>query len=148
MKALGLLARRELSEAQLRDRLARHGYEPTAVDGAIERLRRERAIDDRRTAEAIARREVSGKRHGRSRAQLAIERAGIDRAAATRALDEVFSSIDDEALLQAALAKRLPAGSSIARGDDRQLQRLYRYLVGRGFEPERVIALLRARQER
>jgi hypothetical protein len=30
--------------------------------------------------------------------------------------------------------------------DDREFNRLYRYLIGQGFEPDRVLALLRKRK--
>src|ERR1700730_9502564 len=64
---LKMLGRRELSEAQVRQRLARKGHEPDAVDAAIERLRAERAIDDVRVAEAIAHAETTVHRRGKLR---------------------------------------------------------------------------------
>ena len=66
-----------------------------------------------------------------------IERAGIAKATAKRAIDDVFDGIDDDALLEASLAKRLRGRDTIA--DDREFQRLYRYLVGQGFESDRVL---------
>ena len=45
---LTLLARRELAEAQLRTRLARRKFDEEDIDAAVARLRRERAVDDRR----------------------------------------------------------------------------------------------------
>ena len=44
---------------QVRQRLARKGHEPDAIDAAVARLREGRAIDDTRVAEAIARTETS-----------------------------------------------------------------------------------------
>ena len=41
------------------------------------------------------------------------------------------------------LAKRLREGKTIA--DDREFNRLYRYLVGQGFESDRVVTLLKSR---
>ncbi|MGH9347404.1 MAG: RecX family transcriptional regulator, partial [Vicinamibacterales bacterium] len=46
LSGLEMLARRELSEAQLRARLARRRLDPDDVDAAVSRLRRERALDD------------------------------------------------------------------------------------------------------
>ena len=83
---------------------ARH--EPT-IDAAVARLKAERAIDDGRVAEAIARTEVTIKRRGRLRVERQIESAGIAPATARRAVDEVYGELDDEALLEAALDKRL-----------------------------------------
>src|SRR5438093_2175826 len=124
---LKMLARRELSEQQVRQRLARKGYPPDAIDEAVTRLRHERALDDARVAEAIARTETSIRRRGRIRVQLQIQKAGIDKSTAKRAIDEVFAAIDDNALIETALHKRL-RGREIA--DDRESRRLYRYLAG------------------
>jgi regulatory protein len=137
---LKLLARRELSEQQVRQRLARRGHDEDAIDDAVTRLRAERAIDDARTAEAIARTETTLHRRGKRRVRMQIERAGIASSVAKRAVDETFQSIDVDALLDASLAKRLHGRDTIA--DERELQRLYRYLVGQGFDPDRVLARL------
>jgi regulatory protein len=144
--ALKLLGRRELSEAQIRQRLTRRKHDADAVDAAIERLREERSVDDVRVAEAIARSQTSLRKRGKLRVRLQIERAGIAAATARRVVDEVFADLDGDALLDAALAKRLRLGDDIA--DDRAFNRLYRYLVGQGFEPDRVMALLRTRRVR
>jgi regulatory protein len=142
--ALKLLGRRELSEAQIRQRLALRKHDPDAVDAAIERLREERSIDDVRVAGAIARSQTSLRKRGKLRVRLQIERAGIAAATARRVVDEVFADLDGDALLDAALAKRLRPGHAIV--DDRGFNRLYRYLVGQGFEPDRVMTLLRTRR--
>lgn len=142
--ALKLLARRELSEAQVRQRLTRRRHERDAVDAAIERLHEEKAIDDVRVAEAIARSETALRKRGKLRVRLQIEQAGIAAATARRVVDEVFADLDADVLLDAALARRLRRGDDIA--DDRTFNRLYRYLVGQGFDPDRVIALLRTRR--
>lgn len=135
-----MLARRELSERQVRQRLARKGHDPDLIDDAIARLRAERALDDARVAEAIARTETAIKRRGRLRVRMQIERAGIARDVARHAVDEVFGGLDDAALIEASLNRRLRSGQRIE--DDRQFQRLYRYLVAQGFEPDRVLAVL------
>jgi regulatory protein len=138
---LKLLARRELSEQQVRQRLARRGHAEDAIDEAIARLREERAIDDARTAEAIARTETTVRRRGKLRVRLQIQRAGISAAVAKKAVDATFASVDLDALIEASLAKRLRRRQTIA--DDREAQRLYRYLIGQGFEHDRVEAVLR-----
>jgi regulatory protein len=141
---LKMLARRELSEMQVRQRLARKGHQPDDVEAAVARLREERAIDDARVAEAIARTQASIRGRGKLRVRMQIERAGIEKATANRAIDEVFAAVDDDALLEAALARRLHGRPTIA--DDRELQRLYRYLVGQGFESDRILKALNARK--
>jgi len=140
---LKMLGRRELSEAQVRERLARRGHEPDSVDAAVARLLEERAIDDVRVAEAIVRTQSSTRGRGRLRVLREVERAGIAAALARRAVDEVFGGLDPDALLEASLAKRLARGEPVA--DEAEFRRLYRYLMGQGFEADRIIAALKAR---
>jgi len=142
---LKMLARRELSEAQIRQRLARKGHSQSEIDEAVERLRGERAIDDTRVAEAIARTETSIKRRGKLRVRMQIQRAGIGQDIAKRAIAEVFSGIDDDELIEASLRKRLRQRETIA--NDREFQRLYRYLVGQGFETDKIMRALERKRK-
>jgi regulatory protein len=142
LDGLKMLARRELSEAQIRQRLSRRGHDPESIDAAVGRLKSERAIDDVRVAEAIARTETTVKRRGRLRVRRQIEQAGIDPPTARRAVDEVFNGIDDQVHIEAALAKRLRDRTRIA--DDREFQKLYRYLIAQGFEADSVMRTLAA----
>jgi regulatory protein len=137
-----MLARRELSQAQVRDRLTRRGHEAGSVDDAIARLTAERAIDDGRLAEAIARAEVH-RRHGRRKVLQRMEHAGLERSLARQAVARVFAAVDEKALIEAALDRRLRDGRSIE--DDAELRRLYRFLVGQGFDGDLAIRALKAR---
>jgi regulatory protein len=143
---LKMLARRELSEAQIRQRLARKEHSADDIDAAIARLREERAIDDVRVAEAIARTETSIRKRGKLRVRMQIERAGIAKAIARKAIDDVFGGIDEGAQIEAALSKRLHGRDTIA--DDREFQRLYRFLIGQGFEHDKALSTLRNHNER
>jgi len=140
------LARRELSEAQVRQRLARRGYALDEIEAAIARLLEERALDDKRVATAIANTQTRVRGRGRLRVKRQIEAAGISASLAQDAVDAAFSDIDSDALLAAALDRRLQGRAAIA--DDREFQRLYRYLVTQGFDSDRVLAALRSRRAR
>ena len=139
--ALRMLAGRELSERQVRRRLARRGFDAPEIDAAIARLLQDRSLDDERAARAMAHAETSLKKRGRLRVKQRLQAAGIAPAVAQRAIQDTFEAIDVDALMSAALGKRLRGRDRIA--DEREFQRLYRYLVGQGFEPDRVLALLR-----
>lgn len=141
LTALKMLARRELSEAQVRQRLRRRQHDPDAIEAALARLKSDRSLDDERVAGAIARSETNLKKRGRHRVIRRIEAAGIASSIAKRVVDDTFAALDGDTLLAQALARRLRGRSRIE--DDREFQRLYRYLVGQGFEPDRVMALLR-----
>jgi regulatory protein len=141
LTGLRMLARRELSESQVRQRLARREYEPEAIDAAIERLKENRSLNDERVAGAIARMEAGIRKRGRVRVKRQIEAAGISSSIAQRAVDEVFEDVDADALVAAALDRRLHGRERIA--DQREFARLYRYLLGQGFESDRVLSTLR-----
>jgi regulatory protein len=141
LAALKMLARRELSEAQLRQRLARRQHDEVAIDAAVARLKADRSLDDERVAGAIARSETGLKKRGRYRVTRQIEAAGIAPSIARRVVEEAFAAIDADGLLTEALGRRLRGKTRIE--DEKEFRRLYRYLVAQGFEPDRVLALLR-----
>jgi regulatory protein len=143
-EGLRLLARRELSEAQLRERLVRKTFEPSDIDDAVARLRRAGALDDLRVAVAAARTEALVKRRGRFRIRRHLTELGIAADTITRALDDVFSAIDETMLIEAALARRL-RGPRARVEDASHFRRLHQHLVRQGFEPSAVTALLRRR---
>ena len=142
--ALAMLARRELSEAQVRERLARREHEPTAIDGAVERLKAAGAVDDRRVALAAARTEAQIRSRGRARVVQRVRALGIDPGLAAQAVDEVFAAVDENALLERALARRL-RGPAARITDPSHYRRLYQQLVRQGFSPSAVSRALRAR---
>ena len=143
LTALKQLARRELSEAQLRQRLSRRKFSPDDIDTTIARLLQDGSLDDARVAGAIARSQLSLKKRGARRVRREIEAAGIASALAERAVAEVYGEVDGEALLAAAIDRRL---GTRRLDDDREMARLYRYLVGQGFESDRAMVALRKRR--
>jgi len=56
----------------------------------------------------------------------------------------VFQDIDPDALLSASLQKRMRGRDRIA--DDREFQRLFRYLSAQGFDSDRILSHLRKLQ--
>ena len=141
-----MLARRELSEAQVRQRLTRRGHPDDSIDDAVARLRESRSLDDARAAGAIARTEALVRRRGRGRVRQRLAAAGITGAVADRAVEEALAGVDQDALLGSLIERRLRDRPTIA--DEAEFRRLYRYLIGQGFEPDRVLAQLRARRSR
>ena len=137
------LARRELSEAQVRTRLIRREFGPDEIDAAVARLQRERALDDSRTAMACARTEALVKRHGRLRALRQLDGLGIARDVAGAAIAEVFGDLDEDLLIRQALDRRLRHGQSLE--DPATIRRLHRYLLAQGFDATRVYAAIRSR---
>ena len=141
--ALVLLGQRELSEAQLRARLLRRGCDPDAVDEALARLRAERTLDDRRVARAAARLEATVRGRGPARVRQRLQSIGIDADTVREAVAETFQDVDEDALLDAALGRRL-RGQALDTLDERARARLIRALVGQGFSLSAVLKRVRS----
>jgi regulatory protein len=139
-----MIARRELSEAQVRDRLARKGFADDAIEDAVTRLKDERTIDDARVAAAIARTETGIRKRGLLRVRQRLAAARITGSLADAAVEEIAGQVDLDAMLTQALERRLRGRETIA--DEREMARLYRQLTAQGFERDRVLRLLRARR--
>jgi regulatory protein len=136
--ALTLLSARELSEAQLRTRLRRREFDAAAIDEAVARLKEDRTLDDRRVALALARMESAIKHRGRSRVIQKIRQAGINSDTAEDAVQEVFEEVDESALLDRALERRL-RGKTPKELDDKGRARIVRGLVAQGFRLEAIL---------
>ena len=145
LTALRMLARREYSEHQIRDRLTAREFEAEEIGEAVARLTEQRSLDDRRVAGAMARLELLVRRHGRLRAERTMKEAGLSPALIREAIDATLADTDADELVAAALARRLRHGQAIE--DDKHFQRLYRYLVGQGFGTGQALATLKAHRK-
>ena len=108
------------------------------------RLRHEGALDDARTAAAIARTRVALKRFGPRRVRRDVEAAGIAPDLAAAAVEAAFDGADPAATVDDELTRRL----GVADGpiDERTAARLYRRLVTHGHDPELVSRAIRSRR--
>ena len=141
--ALTLLSARELSEAQLRTRLKRRQIDGDDIDAAVSRLKSDGTLNDRRVAVALARMESAIKHRGRARVLQKIRQAGIDGDLAESAVREVFEEVDESALLDRALERRL-RGKAPKDLDDKARARIVRALAGQGFQLDAIFKKLRA----
>jgi len=136
--ALTLLSARELSETQLRARLRRRELPPDDIDVAVTRLKTDGTLSDRRVAIAIARMESAIKHRGRARVLQKVRQAGIDGDTAEHAVREAFEEVDETALLDRALERRL-RGKIPNELDDKGRARVIRGLIAQGFGLEAVL---------
>lgn len=141
---LAMLSRRELSEAQVRERLRRKEHPAEAIDAAVGRLKEARALDDRRVALAAARTEAQVRSRGRGYVIRRLQYLGIAAELAEEAVNEVFGALDEQALLDRAIARRLRGPSARIR-DAGHFRRLLQQLMRQGFPASQVIAALKAR---
>lgn len=138
--ALALLARRELTAFELRERLLRKDVSPAEADEITARLLADGTLNDKRSAVAIARTQATVKARGRIRIEHELKARGVAPDIARAAIDEVFGELSEPELLERALRKRLRSGHI---ANQAQFRRLYAYLVRLGFSTEQVVALLK-----
>jgi regulatory protein len=139
--ALALLARRELSVAQLRERLLDRDHSPGDVEDAVARLLESGALDDGRVARAYARTAANVKGRGRLRITKELLAMGIARDVVAVAVAEVFGELDERALIDRAIRKKLRSGRKPSTIQERA--RLYQFLMRQGFSPAAVSAAMR-----
>ena len=140
--ALRRLARRDHSEEELRRALARKGHEVDVVARVLTRLRGERALDDRRFAEAFSRSRLAHYGLGRQRVRQDLRRRGVPKATVEAGLKEALADVPEEQVVDK-LARRY--WSAHTRDVPAQrLRKLWAFLVRRGFPPDLVQDRLRA----
>jgi regulatory protein len=127
---LRILNYRFNSEAELRAKLDRKEFPRDAIDAAIERLRREKWLDDERFAAAFVRMRLR-KGIGRLRIKRELQAAGVDSATIAQALE--IPDHDDRAAAITSARKRLAV---LRRRDDDDAirQKLVAYLFRQGYE--------------
>ena len=140
--ALTMLSRRELSEAQIRTRLARKEFEDDEIEVAIERLRQDGTINDRRVALAAARLESTIRHRGRARVIQKLRTLGLAAEVVESAVNEVFEEVDEGALLDRAFERRL-RGQAPKDLDEKGRARIVRGLAGQGFSIDAILKRLR-----
>ena len=138
---LTLLGRRELSVHQLRSRLVDREHTPEEVDEAVAKLLENGALDDRRVARAYARTASKIKGRGRLRVTRELQALGISREIIAEAVADVFADLDERALIDRAIQKKLRGGKKPTTMQERA--RLYQFLMRQGFTPAAVSTALR-----
>jgi regulatory protein len=141
--ALSLLARRPLTEAELRGRLAAAGHAADVCDAVCRRLSEHGYLDDARLAEEyiVARAVRLG--HGPDRLIAALVRRGLDEDVATGAWRRLVErgDLDPHDLLRDQVVRRLaPYGP---KPDRRAYARVYNALLRSGFPADDVTEALR-----
>ena len=136
-----MLASRELSVEGVRVRLHDRGYPPDEIASAIERLIESGALDDGRVARAFARTAATVKHRGRLRVMRELLQMGIDSGVASEALGEVYGELDERALIDDALRRKLRGRTRL--NDQQEHARIYQFLMRQGFSPAGVTAALR-----
>lgn len=129
--ATGRCARAELCRADLRSKLLARGLAPADADALLDRLERERYLDERRYAAAYVHDKLTYDRWGRLKVRQALRLKGV----AAEAVDEALAAVD-EADYRAGLDALMAAKRLTVKAPDAYTLRLklLRFAAGRGFE--------------
>jgi len=124
-------AHAEHCEQEMRDKMKRWGMDPEAQNRVVERLTKERYIDNERYARAFVKDKVRYNKWGRRKVQQALWMKRIDDDIQQRVLDE----IDDEEYLKVLVPLLKQKRKSIKAANDYELnQKLVRFALSRGFD--------------
>ncbi|GAA0909152.1 recombination regulator RecX [Rothia nasimurium] len=139
-KALGLLARREHSRRELRQKLERGGFAREETTAAVERLEGQGYQDDRRFAESLLRTRV-GQGYGPARIRAELRSQGLADSEVRTLLEE--AGVDWHEIAADQLRRRYGAGSA----DPAERARRAQFLLRRGFAAATVRVLTHADAE-
>ena len=143
--ALRILSHRFNSELELRRKLGRK-FEKPDIDAAVERLRRERWIDDERFAVAFARARVN-RRIGSRRIVRELQSAGVSRDSATQAVAENLNEDREREAVRSLCEKKVKAltrrhGEGYV-GTEEGRNKLAVYLLNQGYDAALVYEALK-----
>lgn len=135
-RAILRLARRDHTAAELRRALALRGHPADEVDAAIERLVRERYLDDRGYAERFARSRLANHGLGRLRVRQALRQRGVGRGETDAGIRRAAEEVDERAVLDGVARRYWKQHARVE--PERRLPRLWAFLLRRGFPPSLV----------
>jgi regulatory protein len=144
--ALRILNYRFNSEAELRRKLRAKKFEDPVIAETLERLRREKWLDDERFAAAFVR-SKQGKHHGPRKIARELAAAGVDREVARDALRENIDEEQERQDLLALLEKRRRLlvrrhGEAYASSDEGR-RKLAAYLLNHGYDAALVQSVVK-----
>lgn len=137
-KAMAFLAARPLSELELLAKLRKAGYPDNEADAAIEECRKRHYLDDEMlTADCVD--ALRNRNLGARQIRFKLARRGLDAEKVSELL-EADPDAEKQAAERAMESKlRLLKNESDPR---KKREKLFRFLVGRGFSPDLIFKLL------
>ena len=137
-RAMHLLEKQDRTRAGLKKKLREGGYPDEAIDKAISYVESYHYIDDARHAASYVRYHQYGK--SRRRIEMDLKAKGVSAETIERAIETEFTASEED-MIRRTLEKRHYDHET---ADVRERQRMYRFLVGRGFAYEDIDRVLRS----
>ncbi len=140
--AMRILNHRFNSEAELQRKLSLKEFDAEVISATIEKLRREKWIDDDRFAASFVRTRVR-KGLGRHRISRELSAAGVESETIARALDESVPDHDERAAALASARKRLAVVRRREEDVARIREKLVAYLFRQGYDSSLAVDVVR-----
>jgi len=142
-QAYRFLASRAHSSYELRNHLHQRGYSSQIIDNVLDELEARGYIDDRKFALNWARYRLEKKPLGRRRVIYELRRRGVTSETIGEILGQIYAEFDEAGLAESAMLKRFMEKDLLRSARERE--RCTRYLMGQGFEPDVITAILSER---
>ena len=131
LQLAALCAQAEHCQQEMRDKMRRWELDETAQERIVNRLVKERYVDDERYARAFVKDKIRYNKWGRRKVQQALWQKRIDADIQQRVLDE----IDEKEYLDVLRPLLKQKRKSVKAESDYELnQKLVRFALGRGFD--------------
>lgn len=138
LRALHLLEQGDRTKKDLEEKLLKNGYPPEAAEAALAYVESFHYIDDKRYALSYIQNQ-SG-RKGRARIQMELRRKGVPQEYIDQAFQEMEEETDTEAVIRELVQKKRRGQGPM---DEKEKQKLYGFLLRRGFSTSDILCVLR-----
>lgn len=142
LRALHLLEQGDRTKKNLEEKLLKNGYPPEAAEAALAYVESFHYIDDKRYALSYIQNQ-SG-RKGRARIQMELRRKGVPQEYIDQAFQEMEEETDTEAVIRELVQKKRRGQGPM---DEKEKQKLYGFLLRRGFSTSDILSVLRGFSE-
>ncbi len=136
-RAMHLLERQDRTEYQLREKLSQNGYPGEAVEDAVAYVKGYRYLDDARYARAFIR--IHQEKRSRMRLKTDLLGRGISRDIIEECMEEEFSCDEKEQIRELLEKKHFSADTA----DRKEREKMYRFLMRRGFRSSDISSVLK-----
>jgi len=143
--AMGMLARRDMSSAEVARRLTVKGFPAMLAGDVVSRLQAAGYLDDRRFAQRWAESSIRNGRGFGPRLRFELARLRVPDAIADEVLASISAEYDEIETLSAILAKKFP-NFAPPSATDREKNRIIHYLQRRGFSTAAIFQAFRNKQ--
>lgn len=141
LRAMNLLTSKDYTTRKLRDKLKEGGYPEEIIEDALNYVASYHYTDDTRYALGFI------KDHESTRSRRRIEQDLKNRGVSEEIIEEAWTKYeeetggqDEEAMIEALLRKK---GFDRETADQKQLQKMYAFLAGKGFSSEKILHSIR-----